>query len=302
MEKSMEKKVTLSGLSCESCVKLISRTAAGHGVAVKPADSESGVFVFEAGSERQISALLSELEGLGYSQDSKSGQSRRAISFLKSLLDGKFKNESAMLSTAFIAFVLSAIAQFLVFSALGVMDFSRPSTYFVVFLDASLAAIAFSLWHFFSLRKQVPCMTGMMVGMTVGMMAGFLVGYAFGATNGMFVGSVLGMLVGMSLGAWAGRCCGVMGVMEGLMGGLMAGTMGAMLSVMLIADNLMPFSIILLAACLAILLSLLYMLAKEYGPAKHVEGHAKVVAAIVAASIILGLVAVIGPKAAISLA
>ncbi|MFA6329416.1 MAG: hypothetical protein WCX64_01880 [Candidatus Micrarchaeia archaeon] len=301
MENTVEKKVILAGLSCDSCVKLISRTAKGHGVMVKSADVESGEFVFEAGSEQQIGSLLAELEGQGYSQGNNSGQAKRAAHFIKGLFNGKFYNELDMMSTAFFALVISAIAQFLVFSYLGVMDVSKPAMQLVVFLDISLAAIAFSLWHFFSLRRQVPCMTGMMVGMTVGMMAGFLVGYVFGATNGMFIGSVIGMAVGMSLGAFAGKCCGVMGVMEGLMGGLMASTMGAMLAVMLLADNLMLFTVLLFATCLLILLLLLYMLAKEYGPVKHVENHAEVIAVIVAASLMLGLFAIIGPKGAISL-
>jgi hypothetical protein len=302
MENGTEKKVTLSGLSCDSCVKLISRTAAGHGVEVKSADVDSGAFVFEAGSEQQIASLLSELESQGYSQGGKSGQNKRAAAFIRGLFTGKYEHELDMLSTAFFALIFSAIAQFIVFSYLGIMNFSRSTVQFVVLLDVALAAVAFSLWHFFSLRRQVPCMTGMMVGMTVGMMAGFLVGYVFGATNGMFFGSVLGMLVGMSLGSWAGRCCGVMGAMEGLMGGLMAGTMGAMLSVMLLSDHLMLFTALLFATCLLILLLLLYMLVKEYGPVKQVESHAEVVAVVVAASLLLSLFMMIGPKGPITLA
>lgn len=131
---------------------------------------------------------------------------------------------------------------------------------FMAYAILSSVAIVASIAHFRAHQREFSCMHGMMIGMTIGMVAGFLFGAIIGATNGMFMGSAFGMAAGMLTGAYCGKCCGIMGVMEGLMAGLMGGTMGAMLTVMMINDNLLPFMLLLVASCLAILATLTYML------------------------------------------
>lgn len=300
-----ERKITLHGISCESCGALITRIAAKRSVKVAAFDIASGEFSFEADDTAKIDGLLSELDSLGYSPERRrAGHSKRAWAFLSDMVSGeKYPAEYGMALVSFFAVIASAGLQFAAVALLGLRPQFAKIFPYAMLMDVSVAAIAFTIWHFKSIRKQVSCMTGMMVGMTVGMMAGFMVGYFLGATNGMFVASVVGVLAGAILGVWAGKCCGVMGAMEGMMGGLMAGTMGAMLSVMLIADNLLAFSLFFLAVCLSILAAHCYMLTKEFGAAE--EGNNRPVAVVVAialSSLALVLLMLIGPKGAITIA
>ncbi|MEM4260135.1 MAG: hypothetical protein QXG00_02765 [Candidatus Woesearchaeota archaeon] len=114
----------------------------------------------------------------------------------------------------------------------------------IFYLDITVVALMFALWHIFAYKTRVSCMVGMMIGMTIGMQTGILIGTIIGATNGFFTGAMTGMSLGVIVGAFAGKICGIMGVMEGLMAGVMGGTMGPMISVMMFFDNLyifMPF-------------------------------------------------------------
>ena len=292
----MEKQIVLTGMSCESCNILISRIASKSEVRVKTFDPLTGAYWFEYESEEKLKSVLAKLEAMGYSSLGKPSQSRRMSSVAAAFLTGEYPAEREMLVTAIIAFVLSAGLQLALYSFLGMRGQFAKIIPFMLFLDASLSITALALWQFLSVRKSVPCTTGMMVGMTIGMVLGFLAGFSFGATNGMFVGSVIGMALGMALGAWAGSCCGVMGTLEGLMAGLMAGTMGAMLAVMLITDNLLAFAAILLATCIAITGGFAYMIFKEFGAVERVRGHEKVLLYVAMSSLALSAIAMLGPK------
>ncbi len=292
----MEKQVVLTGMSCESCNILISRLALKNEVRVKSFDPLTGTYWFEYESEGTLNSLLAKLERMGYSSLGKPSQSRRMVSVFSAFLSGEYPAEREMAATAAVSFVLSAGLQLALYSFLGLRDQFAKILPLMLFLDASLSITALALWQFLSVRKNVPCATGMMVGMTIGMVLGFLAGFSFGATNGMFVGSVVGMALGMALGAWAGSCCGVMGTLEGLMAGLMAGTMGAMLAVMLIADNLLAFAAILLATCIVITGGFAYMLFKEFGAVERAQGHEKVLLYVAMSSLALSAIAVLGPK------
>lgn len=149
--------------------------------------------------------------------------------------------------------------------------------------------------------KQMACMSGMMIGMTIGMIAGFLSGYFIGATNGMFIGGLFGMFVGIVLGIWMGSCCGVMGMMEGMMAGFMGGWMGAMTSVMLINDNLKLASVIIFLVCIAILISLNYMIYLETKESERQrdEDHFMIIVASIFLTLLTILIMVFGPRSAL---
>ena len=293
----MERTVRLSGLSCESCAALISRTAAKNGVNVVSSDLESGNFTFESESPASVDFLLSKLEELGYSSRGLRGSKiKRVKSMMQELISGSLVQEREMLVYSVLSVIVSIGLQFILFPLIGYRAQFTALLPFIAMLDVSAGALLFSMWHFFSLKSQVSCMTGMMVGMTMGMIGGFLSGYVIGATNGMFMGSVFGVAIGFVLGVWAGSCCGVMGAMEGIMAGLMSGTMGAMLSIMMLSDHLMLFSAFFLAVCLAILGASFYMLNKEFGNVNQAEGHAQAVMFAAALSTVLAFVIMAGPK------
>ncbi|MBI4182163.1 MAG: cation transporter [Candidatus Aenigmarchaeota archaeon] len=173
-----------------------------------------------------------------------------------------FQAERQMIQHGAIAFIILAFLQSFILRGLfpaaagGIWPLS-------LYLILTVAAVGAALWHFFSFRKQVSCMTGMMVGMTMGMVAGFLAGAIVAAANGILIGSVYGVLAGMLVGAWAGRCCGVMGLMEGMMAGLMSGVMGGMIPLMFLSENVFLFYPVLAGACILILGGLTYHLSWE---------------------------------------
>lgn len=129
----------------------------------------------------------------------------------------------------------------------------------IFYLDISVVALMFALWHVFAYKTRVSCMIGMMIGMTIGMQTGMLIGAIIGATNGFFTGAMTGMILGVIVGAFAGKVCGVMGIMEGLMAGVMGGTMGPMISVMMFFDNLHIFMPFFMMINLMIIVCLSYM-------------------------------------------
>ncbi len=131
------------------------------------------------------------------------------------------------------------------------------------YLNLSISSLGFALWHFFSYKTKITCMTGMMIGMTFGMQTGMMLGAIIGATNGFFIGAMTGMFLGVSVGIITGKCCGIMGIMEGMMAGLMGGTMGPMITLMMLSDNLVWFMPFYIIVNMIILLGLSYMLYEE---------------------------------------
>ena len=308
----IESSLTLHGMHCESCARIIERTVSRHvGARVASIDWANNRVVIESRRE-QLGPIRDELREKGYqlllpgeraAEGFGAGSLHRGIDFLRSVaLNARgFEAENALLrySVGAVAIVLAAQA-----ALFGLLFRTTPG-----FLDAygsvtlltaaSVVAFLFAYYHSNAFRKSSSCMTGMMTGMTFGMAGGFLIGAFVGATNGMFLGSIVGLVTGMSLGYVTGRSCGVMGVMEGMMGGLMAGTMGAMLSAMLIYDRLVPFLFILAGTEGVILAAYSYMLYKEFGNMQRsdlrVSGAEFAVLAL-ALDLALTVVYVFGPK------
>ncbi len=311
-EGPIESALTLHGMHCESCARIIERTVSRHeGARVVSIDTANNRVVIES-RRRQLEPIREELREKGYqlllpgesaAEGFGAGSLARGIDFLRSVAVNArgFEAEHTLLrySVGAIAIVLVAQA-----GLYGILFRTTPGylgAYGSVMLltAVSISAFLFAYYHSNAFRKSSSCMTGMMTGMTFGMVGGFLIGAFVGATNGMFLGSIVGLLAGMSLGYVTGRSCGVMGVMEGMMGGLMAGTMGAMLSAMLIYDRLVPFLFILAGTEAVILAAYSYMLYKEFGTMKQsdlkVSGREFAVLAL-ALNLIMTVVYVFGPK------
>lgn len=304
--------LTLHGMHCESCAKIIERTVSRHaGARVTSIDMANNRLVIES-RKGQLEAIRNELREKGYqlllpgeraTEGFEAGSLRRGIDVLKKVVFNArgFEVEHTLLGYALGAIALVLGAQATLFGLLFRNTPGFLNAYWSVTLLTAVSAVAFlfAYYHSNAFRKSSSCMTGMMTGMTFGMAGGFLIGAFVGATNGMFLGSIIGMATGMSLGYVTGRSCGVMGVMEGMMGGLMAGTMGAMLSAMLIYDRLVPFLFILVGTEGVILVAYSYMLYKEFGNMKQndlkVSGMEFAVLAL-ALNLALTVVYVFGPK------
>lgn len=305
--------LTLHGMHCDSCAKIIDRTITKHaGARVREFDLVNNRMVIECSTEGQLEIIRSELRVKGYQallpgeeaeEGFEAGSLRRGIDFIKGVYAGTdgFEAENRLVrysADALIALLADQVVLYLlVFSRIP--GFLSAYWSVTILTAVSVVALLFGYYHAYAFRKTTSCMCGMMTGMTFGMAGGFLIGAFAGATNGMFVGSLVGMAIGIGFGYFTGRSCGVMGVMEGIMGGLMAGTMGAMISVMMVFDHLIPFLFILAAVEAVILVTFSYMLYKEYGNMNpgmiKVTGNGFIVMAL-AFDLALTAIFVYGPK------
>lgn len=310
--------LTLHGMHCDSCAKIIDRTVSKHtGARVREFDLVNNRMIIEYSTEQQLEKIRVELIGKGYQtllpgeqpEDGfEAGSLHRGIDFLRNVAFNApgFEAERTLftysIDAVFIALAVQVALYMFVFRSIPGFLYAYWSV--TILTAIASGALLFAYYHVNTFRKITSCMTGMMSGMTFAMAAGFLIGAYAGATNGMFVGSIVGMIVGIGFGYFTGRYCGVMGVMEGLMGGLMAGTMGAMLSVMMIFDNLVPFLFILTAIEAVILLAFSYMLYKEYGNMKPTDvkvSSTEFTIQVLALDLALTMIFVYGPKAGVVL-
>ncbi len=283
----INKTIYISGMTCGSCERLVTKAIESAGGKVHSISASSGTAVVDypkAAAGKVMEAIASAGYTLADAPPQKEGAcaeecsnedaespddfAQELCSFVDKLFSGdeSLANERLLLFYSAASLILMGFMGFflylVVFRNLAGFASHIP---FAVYTVLSSVAITAAIAHYQSHRGRFNCMEGMMIGMTIGMMSGFLFGAIIGATNGMFVGSVFGMAVGIIAGAWCGKCCGIMGVMEGIMGGLMAGTMGAMLTVMMLNDNLMLFMPLLFGTCIAILAGMIYMIHSTAG-------------------------------------
>jgi len=303
----------LTGMTCATCEKVISRVAEQSGACVKDVDSRNGTLKLVC-DEKSLDPIKRKLAERGFKErregelaDSGRGDPDRVKDYIFSLLAGEPHVEVEAKLTNY------AVASSAILIGLGIFSYgslfkgfgsSSTTTALLLLVIASAVMTVFSYLHMSCYRKSVSCMHGMMIGMTIGMMGGFMTGALTGATNGMFIGSVVGMAFGIALGLGVGRFSGVMGAMEGVMAGLMSGTMGAMLSVMMINDNLMIFLYILTGVCAVIFGGLSYMMYREAGSAPNPEysgDFKKFFAASALLSAMLLAIMMYGPKGPIPL-
>lgn len=269
--------MNLSGMSCESCEKLIARAAEKVGVKTLEVDSKSGKAVFLL-DEAVIPELKKSLAEKGFNErddsiyDEQRGDLKNVFTFINGVISGMdgFKAEHQVSVYGLVSFAVITVVFALFFNIVSPQLNNAAAYIPLLFLAIVTSVTAFiSFFHMRCYRNGLSCTNGMMVGMTTGMMTSFMAGALVGATNGMFIGSVFGTFIGILFGFSLGKYSGVMGAMEGIMAGLMAGTMGAMLSVMMLNDNLLIFLFLLAGLCVFTLGGLSYMMHREAGSAKH---------------------------------
>jgi len=183
-------------------------------------------------------------------------------------MDAKLTNfgieKKAIFIVILIFIIISLIevgAHFLFFVNSGIM-----TKYWIwfLYLNISISIITGSIWHFFSYKTKINCMTGMMIGMTLGMQVGMMIGAVIGATNGFFIGAMVGVIFGVGIGLIIGvKSKTTMGILQGMMSGIMGGTMGPMISVMMFFDHLKIFMPIYIVINVAILVVMSYMFYEE---------------------------------------
>lgn len=273
-------KIFLTGMTCRSCERIVTRIIESEGAIAKDVDARAGTATIIADEDvfREVKDKLAErgyrIRKEGEDPGGGRGDFARVKDYVVSIIAGeehvaveaRLLNYAVATSALLIGISIYAYGSFL--NGLG--GASAAATILLLVIGTAVMT-AYSYLHMRSYRKSMSCMHGMMVGMTAGMMTGFMGGAIIGATNGMFVGSVAGVALGMAFGFTLGRYCGVMGAMEGIMAGLMSGTMGAMTSVMMLNDNLVAFLFLLMAVCGTTMAALSYMMSREAGPAPNPE-------------------------------
>lgn len=272
-----EYKLELSGMTCESCGKLIKRVAEQNSSVVTAIDYSNHSVTIACEPEK-LEIIKQQLAEKGYPEKGNEAGTRGDPTRIKKYVLAVIAGEPHLeVETKLMNYALASFAGLILLMSIGYISLIKNIENSTVYIPLLFLAIAtsvisvFSHYHMYMYRKNISCMNGMMVGMVMGMITGFMVGALIGATNGIFIGSVAGMGVGIALGANIGRCCGVMGAMEGIMAGLMAGIMGAMTSVMMLRENLVLFLYILFGVCIFVLGGLSYLMYRESGAASKVE-------------------------------
>ncbi|MFH0885379.1 MAG: heavy-metal-associated domain-containing protein [Candidatus Micrarchaeota archaeon] len=311
-EEKKEYKLTLSGMTCGACEKVIERVVSNNGAEVKEIDAGRGLVDIRCQPER-IETIKQQLAQRGFrergeGEPEERGDPRRFLAYLKSVIAGEphARVENRLLNNALGTTIILVLAGALMYGAfLDIFGSPVAAASLLVFVISSSVMSVYSLLHMETYRKGMTCSNGMMVGMTTGMASGYMIGAILGATNGMFVGSVIGTAMGITIGLTLGRYSGIMGAMEGLMAGLMAGTMGAMTSLMMLNDNLLAFLYILNGLCLVMVGSLSYMMFREAGPASATApagNFGRFAGLSIAMSAVLVAIMLYGPRSLITIA
>ena len=242
-----EYKLELTGMTCDSCSKLIKRVAEQNNAVVTALDFQKQCVTLSC-EEEKLATIKQQLVEKGYPEKGSGGNVRGDPRRVKRYISAILAGESQLsVETKLFNYAIGSTAALIFFGGVGYATIlkSLPNAvaYIPLLILTIIGAVAavYSYQHLNCYRKTISCMNGMMIGMTMGMITGFMVGALIGATNGIFIGSTAGIIVGMALGGDIGRCCGIMGAMEGIMAGLMAGIMGAMTSIMMLRDNLILF-------------------------------------------------------------
>jgi copper chaperone CopZ len=299
--------LSLSGMTCGACEKVIERVVQNNGGTVEEVDANKGVLRFRS-PEGSIEGIRKELAQRGFRETDASeerGNPARVVAYIRSVVAGEqhVKVENTILNYAIgSSAALLVSGSFLYGTMLEAFGSPLRAASLLLFVVAAAVLTAYSFAHMSAYRRWMSCTNGMMVGMTTGMASGYMVGAILGATNGMFVGSVGGMAIGIAIGLSLGKSSGVMGAMEGIMAGLMSGTMGAMTTVMMVNDNVIAFMYILIGVCAVTIGGLSYMMFREAGPTPR-EGYQGGFAVFawmsIALSAMMLLVMIYGPKSGI---
>ena len=263
----MRIKLYVPDIECESCVKVLERRFAKvqgvHGTKF----SEEAVEVDYDEAKIKTEEIIDTIKNAGYRAAThpfeKKSFRERGRHFLeqKAKYELEYKLLKYTLGIFFILTILETIAYIGFLKQIPL--FAEKYTWWLFYLNISVATLAVAVWHFSAYKAKVTTMLGMMVGMTIGMQTGMMLGAVFGATNGLFIGSVVGVVLAVSAGVYVGKCCGISGILQGMMSGLMGGVMGPMVTLLLFADHLLWFMPLYTIINVLILWGFSYMIYEE---------------------------------------
>jgi cation transport ATPase len=296
-------KIYVPDIECDSCVRRISKKLHENKFNGISFDSE-GVIIE---NDHNKNDAIKIIRGLGYRAATTPFERKTWKERLNDFKENtqKYNVEVKGLQYTMSTFIILEILFLLAFFGLfrNMPNFMSSYGQWMLYLIISVSAIGFGLWHFYSYKAKITCMTGMMIGMTFGMQTGMMIGAVVGATNGFFVGSMTGMLLGTFVGWLTGKSCGVMGIMEGMMAGLMGGTMGPMITSMMLYDRVSIFMPFYMTINLLIIFGLSYMFYEEVvekseGLERKPVDFTTFVSIAIIITFLIGALIVYGPKAA----
>ena len=259
----MKKTIYCPDITCESCVKVLTRAFDNVDGVKNFQIKKDHVLVDYNDKKIQPSALLEAIREKGYRAGftpfSRKTFRERTRDFLSN--KKKYEVEYSMLRYTFLSFFFLVLLEILGYYTFFKQNpgFLTQYGWWIFYTDVMVVSVAAAIWHFKSYRVEIPHMTGMMIGMTSGLMIGTIIA----VTNGLFVGALTGMILSSLVGWYTGKCCGVMGVLEGLMAGVMGAMMGSMIGVMLISEHILIFMPVFMILMLTVLGGLSYMLFEE---------------------------------------
>jgi len=301
----MKTKIYIPDIECESCSRLLEKKMTHiDGVEDYEIHPDSMDIKYD---HDMIKAedLVTAIEDLGFRASVRPFERK---TFKERLKDFKENPKKYSMVTKALLYGLATFAILLVLQAIAyigflnsIPDFLSHYTWWLIYLDLSVASIGATIWYISSYKGTVTCMTGMMIGMTVGMQAGMMIGAVVGGTNGFFTGAMIGMTIAVIAGTITGAVCGIMGAVQGMMSGIMAGTMGAMITVMMFTDHVFVFMPYYIALNVLVLLGLIYLFYEEVVEGKKVErkksyDFVSLAAACVIVTAIITMIMIYGPK------
>ncbi|MDP3728924.1 MAG: heavy-metal-associated domain-containing protein [bacterium] len=271
----MKVKIYVPDMECDSCSVILKKRFDKIEGIQNTSFSSAAVEISFDENKVQTEKLIQTIKDAGYRADlhpfeKKNISERKWREFFgkKTKYELEYRLIKYSLAIFLILSILEAVIYFFYFK--NIPYFLEKYTWWLFYLNISVASLSAALWHFLSYKTRVTCMLGMMVGMTMGMQTGMMLGAVFGATNGLFMGSLVGVILGITAGVLTGKCCGIMGIMQGLMAGLMGGIMGPMTMLMLFSDHILWFMPLFILVNLAIVWGFSYMIFEEMVENKEV--------------------------------
>jgi copper chaperone CopZ len=301
----METRIYVPDIECDSCVKLIRKTLnKNEGIDSFTIEDDAVLIDFNKHktNEKEIIKSIEKLQfRAATSPFERKSFSERWRHFKENT--HQYEIEKQIFTNGLMIFLILFIVEGLLyfFMLKDITNFVAKYSWWILYLNISIATISMAMWHVYTYRVKVTCMIGMMIGMTFGMQTGMMLGAIIGATNGFFMGAMVGMIVGTAIGALTGTCCGIMGVMEGIMAGIMGGTMGAMITVMMLSDHILIFMPVYMGLNVIIMWGLSYMLYEEVvegkqGVTKDPIDFTTIASFAIIATVILLMIILFGPK------
>lgn len=303
----MKIKIYVPDIECDSCVRLISKKLDKDESIDSFKIVDQSVEVNFNESLTNSDNIINIIKKLKYRASLEPFERKSFKERFNHVLENKtrYKTELKVFSYSIKIFLILFLLEFLMyqFHFKNIADFLVDYSWWIFYLNISIATLSMAIWHLYSYKFKVTCMMGMMLGMTVGMQSGMMLGAVIGATNGFFIGALVGMIVGTIVGAITGKGCGIMGLMEGMMAGVMGGTMGPMISAMMPLKELKIFMPFYMVINVIILWGMSYMIyeevveGNEHVTKRHISFKIVTSLAIIT-TIILSTIMVYGPKPA----